>query len=249
MWLGLDVNFQLLVFDLAGWQKGEGGAARSANFAGRIGTFAYALHILHDAEKTHYTHQVSLLGPKRSDGLALAPRIQDHMGHVSRVDSSELWHWYHSQTCPDRESQWIWVNPSLHWRILDETWQDLLVDSLRHSELVPLMVTSLPSSGSFSDSMDTVGIGLHLKQIQCTKLFTESSWWQWCHGIVTSIWPTAGEKAVTIHWGISMHTKNYVLQSGYKSPNTTYVLRLFAILMLKALSLNSFLHTRVTFQL
>ena len=86
------MNFQLLVFDLAGWQKGEGGAARSANFAGRIGTFAYALHILHDAEKTHYTHQVSLLGPKRSDGLALAPRIQDHMGHVSRVDSSELWH-------------------------------------------------------------------------------------------------------------------------------------------------------------
>lgn len=45
------------------------------------------------------------------------------------------------------------------------------------------------------------------------------------------------------------NTKNYVLQSGYKSPNTTYVLRLFAILMLKALSLNSFLHTRVTFQL
>ena len=127
------------------------------------------------------------------------------------------------------------MNPSLHWRILDETWQDLLVDSLRHSELVPLMVTSLPSSGNFSDSMDTVGIGLHLKQIQCTKLFTESSWWQWCHGIVTSIWPTAGckKKAVTIHWGISMHTKNYVLQSGYKSPNTTYVLRLFAIWMLK----------------
>lgn len=67
-----------------------------------------------------------------------------------------------------------------------------------------------------------------------TKIFTKS-WSQWCHGIVTSIWLTAGwkEKAVTIHWGISMYTKNYVLQSGYKSPNTTYVLRPLAIWMLK----------------
>ena len=75
------------MFDLAGWQKGEGGCAAQLTVNSD----------LHDGFKdssnkcsegreicTLRTHQVSLLGPKRSDGLALAPRIQD--SHV-RVDS------------------------------------------------------------------------------------------------------------------------------------------------------------------
>ena len=125
-------------------------------------------HILHHAENTHYTHQVSLLGPKRSDGLALAPRIQDHMGHVSRVDASESRHWYHSQTCPDRESQWIWVNLSESKSSLKNFGWNLAGSSGR--QFAPLRVGSfdgdLPALQWKLLYMD-VGIYLsHLKQIK-----------------------------------------------------------------------------------
>ncbi len=85
-----------------------------------------------------------------------------------------------------------------------------------------------------------------IKQIQCTKLFTESQWWQWCQCVVTSIWLTAGckEKAGIIHWGVSRYTKTMCCKVDASLPTQKYSPKTICGLNVN-ISLNSF-HTRVT---
>lgn len=78
----------------------------------------------HDAEEAALQQQVSLLGPKRSDGLALAPKLQDQ-----------------------------------------------LVDSLRHSELVPLMVEFIQMQRSAKGAQSTAPSRYHPAQSEDALLY------------------------------------------------------------------------------